>query len=174
MQCDTWTFEHESQTVQWAQRIARTLFAGCVIALDGDLGAGKTTWTQAVAREMGITTPVRSPTFALIHEYEEGRLPLYHMDMYRLTQVEASTLGLDDYFAGEGVCIVEWASKIPLLLPAQRLHLYFSHVHVEGEPRASFRRVHVQSHGERYASWCQRWAEEPEERTDKSEKSSFF
>ncbi|MFP4975944.1 tRNA (adenosine(37)-N6)-threonylcarbamoyltransferase complex ATPase subunit type 1 TsaE [Paenibacillus sp. CN-4] len=102
--------------------IARSAEPGYIIGLDGDLGAGKTAFSQAFARHLGITGVVNSPTFTIIKEYQ-GRLPLYHMDVYRLSLAEADELGLEEYFYGQGVCLVEWSSLIEELLPAERLHI---------------------------------------------------
>src|SRR5262249_50153872 len=91
---------------------------GEVWALVGDLGAGKTHFVQGAASGLNTSTPATSPTFALIHEYPGGRLPLYHFDFYRLeTAAEALALGLDEYLDGDGLTIIEWADKFPSLLP---------------------------------------------------------
>jgi tRNA threonylcarbamoyladenosine biosynthesis protein TsaE len=108
-------------TGRLAERLARMLKPGTVLALDGDLGAGKTTFSQALARALGVPGVVNSPTFTIIKEYEGERLPFYHMDVYRLSAEEAEELGLDDYFFGEGVTLVEWASLIAELLPEEKL-----------------------------------------------------
>src|SRR5438128_5296 len=99
----------ESQAL--AARLAQYLAAGDVIWLSGELGAGKTTFTQGLGRGLGISVPINSPTFVLIREYS-GRLPLYHVDLYRLDSArEIATLGLGDYLDGHGVCVVEWAER---------------------------------------------------------------
>jgi len=98
--------------------------AGDVICLSGPLGAGKTTLTQAIAAGLGVPAdqPVTSPTFAIIHEYQ-GRLPLYHLDLYRLSgeEEELLDLGIEDYLYGEGVCVIEWPDRLGRLLPPERL-----------------------------------------------------
>jgi tRNA threonylcarbamoyladenosine biosynthesis protein TsaE len=100
----------ESQAL--AARLAQYLAAGDVIWLSGDLGAGKTTFTQGLGRGLGISVPITSPTFVLIREYA-GRLPLYHVDLYRLDSArEIANLGLSDYLDGHGVCVVEWAERL--------------------------------------------------------------
>ncbi|MFD0717254.1 tRNA (adenosine(37)-N6)-threonylcarbamoyltransferase complex ATPase subunit type 1 TsaE [Paenibacillus sp. GCM10027626] len=144
-----WQTDTEAGTVELAQRIAAWAEPGTVIALDGDLGAGKTRFSQAFARAIGIMDVVNSPTFTIIKEYEGARLPFYHMDVYRLSLEEADELGLDDYFFGDGVTIVEWASLIRELLPAQRLELYIEHLGGEA------RRIRLRGIGAPYAAWCQ-------------------
>ncbi len=115
----TWTFHGTVETQQFAEHLAAYLRAGDVIALEGTLGAGKTTFTQGLARGLGVKGVVNSPTFTIIKEYA-GRLPLYHMDVYRI-EADVADLGLDEYFYGEGVCVVEWASLIEPALPDERL-----------------------------------------------------
>ena len=84
----------------------------------GDLGVGKTVFTQGVAKGLGITEPISSPTFTIIQEYEDGRLPFYHFDVYRIGDVEEmEEIGYDDYFFGNGICLIEWANLIEEILP---------------------------------------------------------
>lgn len=91
---------------------------GDVYALSGDLGAGKTQWAKGFVAAMGSEADVTSPTFTLIHEYTDGRLPVYHFDFYRLDSAEAVlAMGFDDYAQGDGVCLIEWAERFPQLLP---------------------------------------------------------
>jgi tRNA threonylcarbamoyladenosine biosynthesis protein TsaE len=98
-----------------------------VLALCGELGAGKTQFVKGLAAGLGYQGEVTSPTFTLIHEYLGGRLPLYHFDFYRLeTEDEALRLGLEEYFLGDGVCVVEWADKFPALLPPGTRWLHFA------------------------------------------------
>lgn len=108
----------------FGRRLGRMAEAGEVICLYGPLGAGKTTLTQAIAAGLGVpaSEPVTSPTFALIHEYR-GRLPLFHLDLYRLSgdEDELLELGIEDYLYGEGVCVIEWPEKLGRLLPARHL-----------------------------------------------------
>jgi tRNA threonylcarbamoyladenosine biosynthesis protein TsaE len=121
----------ETQAI--GQRLAQHLGPGDVIALTGELGAGKTCFTQGVTRGLGVTGRVVSPTFVLVNEYR-GRLPVHHVDAYRTESLtELLDLGLEELFSGDGVTIVEWADKLLPLLPAQTIH-----VHIEGvgdEPR---------------------------------------
>ena len=88
---------------------------GQIYTLDGDLGTGKTVFTQGVAAGLGITEAISSPTFTIIQEYDTGRLPLYHFDVYRIGDMEE--IGYDDYFFGEGICLIEWADLIREILP---------------------------------------------------------
>ncbi len=112
-------------TVALGKSLGPLLFPGAVIALIGPLGAGKTTFVRAVAEGMGVKNlaTVNSPTFTLIHEYP-ARLPIYHFDAYRLATAEQfEGLGIQEYFAGDGVCLVEWADKFLELLPEERLEI---------------------------------------------------
>lgn len=94
---------------------------GDVICLDGDLGVGKTVFTQGFAAGLGITEPVNSPTFTIVQQYDEGRLPLYHFDVYRIGDIsEMDEVGYEDLFFGEGVCLIEWSGLIEEILPEHR------------------------------------------------------
>lgn len=95
--------------------------AGQVYCLNGDLGVGKTVFTQGFAAGLGIQEPVNSPTFTIVQEYDDGRLPLYHFDVYRLGDVdEMDEIGYEDYFYGEGICLIEWSERIREILPEHR------------------------------------------------------
>ncbi len=108
----------EADTRKFGEELARSLKAGDVLALVGDLGTGKTTLTKYMARELGIMEPITSPTFTIICEYKSGRLPLYHFDVYRLAGIDDMLeLGYEEYFYGDGICVVEWADRIEKLLP---------------------------------------------------------
>jgi tRNA threonylcarbamoyladenosine biosynthesis protein TsaE len=109
------------ETTELANSIGQKLRKGAVITLEGDLGAGKTTFTKGLAKGLDITRNVNSPTFTIIKEYT-GRLPLYHMDVYRVESSEED-LGFDEYFYGEGVSVVEWAHLIEDHLPENRLEI---------------------------------------------------
>jgi tRNA threonylcarbamoyladenosine biosynthesis protein TsaE len=105
-------------TLKLGQRIGAFLKANDVIALTGQLGAGKTTLIQGIAAGLGVKDYITSPTFIIINEYE-GRLPLYHLDLYRLDEgLEVADLGLEEYFVRGGVCVIEWAERLGGLLPA--------------------------------------------------------
>ena len=108
---ETIVFKNEEQTKAFAYDLAKLCQIGDIFLLTGDLGAGKTTFTKGFAAGLGITQMIKSPTYTLIKEYDEGNIPLYHMDVYRLTE-GASDLGLDDYLEGDGICLIEWGSMI--------------------------------------------------------------
>lgn len=107
--------------MQWAEKLADYLQAGDVLTLQGDLGAGKTTFTKGLAAGLGVKKVVNSPTFTIIKEYK-GRLPLYHMDVYRLEESDED-LGFSEYFHGDGVTVVEWANFIEDQLPDEYLQI---------------------------------------------------
>ena len=108
-----------AETFAHGRTLADSLRAGDVIALDGDLGAGKTHFVKGIAAGLGCDCDVTSPTFTLVHEYAGGRLPLFHFDFYRLeSEDETLRIGLDDYLGADGVLVIEWAGKFPALLPA--------------------------------------------------------
>ncbi len=123
------TISHSpAETIAFARTLAATLRRGDVLALSGDLGAGKTHFVKGLAAGLGTTASVTSPTFTLLHEYPGGRLPLYHFDFYRLDDAdEALKIGLDEYLDGDGVCVIEWAEKFPTLLPPHTRWLRFTH-----------------------------------------------
>ena len=109
---------NEKDTEKLGEKIGQKVQPGTVIALIGDLGTGKTTLTKSIARGLGVTETVTSPTFNIIREYRSGRLPLYHFDVYRIGDPdEMFELGYEEYFYGDGVCVVEWADIIEELLP---------------------------------------------------------
>lgn len=117
-----------ADTIAIALALAATLRRGDVLALSGDLGAGKTHFVKGLATGLGAPASVTSPTFTLLHEYRGGRLPLYHFDFYRLDHAdEALRIGLDEYLFGDGVCVIEWAEKFPALLPPHTRWLRFTH-----------------------------------------------
>ena len=107
-------------TYALGEKIGQMAKPGMVISLTGDLGVGKTVFTQGLAKGLGIEEPVNSPTFTIVQVYEEGRLPLYHFDVYRIGDIEEmDEIGYEDYFYGEGVCLIEWADLIREILPEQ-------------------------------------------------------
>ena len=106
------------ETFAYGKKIGTTAEPGTVIALEGDLGVGKTVFTQGLAEGLGITEPISSPTFTILQVYEEGRLPLYHFDVYRIGDVdEMDEIGYEDCVYSEGVSIIEWAGLIREILP---------------------------------------------------------
>ena len=106
------------ETMAAGRRYAGSACKGDVFALTGDLGAGKTQFVKGFVAGLGSSAEVTSPTFVLLHEYEDGRLPVYHFDFFRVEDRQsAERLGLDDYFFGDGVSVIEWADKFPDLIP---------------------------------------------------------
>ncbi len=115
---EVWDSFSEKETIQIARTLAKQVKAGDVYCLSGDLGVGKTVFTKGFAKGLGIEEPVNSPTFTIMQIYEEGRLPFYHFDVYRINDVEEmEEIGYEDYFYGEGVCFIEWAELIQEILP---------------------------------------------------------
>ena len=116
--------KNPEETFALGQEIGRNAKPGQVYTLTGDLGVGKTVFTQGVAAGLGITEPVNSPTFTIVQVYEEGRLPFYHFDVYRIGDIEEmEEIGYDDYFYGNGICLIEWANLIEEILPEQIIEI---------------------------------------------------
>ncbi|CAG9610317.1 tRNA (adenosine(37)-N6)-threonylcarbamoyltransferase complex ATPase subunit type 1 TsaE [Pseudoneobacillus rhizosphaerae] len=134
------------QTKAFAKKLASYLQPGDVIALEGDLGAGKTTFTKGLAEGLEITKNVNSPTFTIIKEYK-GTMPLFHMDVYRLENSDED-LGFEEYFEGLGVTVVEWAHLIKDQLPPELLTIYLTHSN-EGA-----RNIKLVPAGKRYEELC--------------------
>jgi tRNA threonylcarbamoyladenosine biosynthesis protein TsaE len=115
-----------AETEAIGKQLAEDVDAGCVLALKGELGSGKTTFTKGLVTGLGSTAAATSPTFTIVHEYQGGRLPIYHFDFFRLENREsANGLGLDDYFFSDGVCVIEWADRFPHLVPAHAHWIFF-------------------------------------------------
>lgn len=115
-----WESFCEKDTAKIGETLAREAKPGKIYLLEGDLGVGKTVFAKGFALGLGITEPITSPTFTIIQEYEQGRLPFYHFDVYRIAdEEEMFELGYESYFFGQGVCLIEWASLIQGLLPAE-------------------------------------------------------
>ena len=134
------------ETIGFGRRLGERLGPGDVVALSGPLGSGKTTLTKGLAEGLGVAEPrwVTSPTFVLVHEYE-GRLPIYHIDAYRLRgPADAEAMGTDEMFFGEGVAIVEWSERIAAALPDERLDIAMA---IAGETE---RQLTLEPRGERY------------------------
>lgn len=130
------------ETFAFGQKIGREAVPGQLITLIGDLGVGKTVFTQGVADGLGITEPVNSPTFTILQVYEGGRIPFYHFDVYRIGDVEEmEEIGYEDCFYGEGLSLVEWANLIEEILPEQYLRIT-----IEKNPEKGFdyRRITVE------------------------------
>ncbi len=124
--------ESEQETERLGERLARGLKKGSVVALSGELGAGKTTLVRGMARGLAIEGYVKSPSFTIVHIYSGGRLPLYHIDLYRIAPEELNTFELEEYVWSEGVCVIEWAEKIRHILPEDTIYINITH---EGENR---------------------------------------
>lgn len=108
----------EKETFQIGVSVGQTCEPGDIFLLEGDLGVGKTVFTKGVGKGLDVKEPISSPTFTILQIYEGGRLPLYHFDVYRIADVEEmDEIGYEDYFFGQGVCLVEWASMIQEILP---------------------------------------------------------
>ena len=108
----------EKDTFEFAKKLAGQVVPGEIYCLSGDLGVGKTVFTKGFAAGIGITEPVSSPTFTIVQIYEDGRMPLYHFDVYRIEDIEEmEEIGYEDCFFGEGVCLIEWAELIQEILP---------------------------------------------------------
>lgn len=121
MVIETWS---PKETYALGEKIGREALPGQVYTLNGDLGVGKTVFTQGVAVGLGIQEPVNSPTFTIVQVYEEGRMPFYHFDVYRIGDVEEmEEIGYQDYFYGEGLCMIEWAQLIEEIIPENARHI---------------------------------------------------
>lgn len=111
-------------TFAFGKQIGESVAPGSVLTLVGDLGVGKTVFTQGLAEGLGIIDAVNSPTFTIVQIYEEGRIPLYHLDVYRIGDIsEMDEIGYEDYFYGDGVCLIEWANLIEELLPERYVEI---------------------------------------------------
>lgn len=111
----------EQETFELGKEIGEHAKGGEVFTLEGDLGVGKTVFTKGFAYGLGVRDDVVSPTFTIVQEYEDGRLPFYHFDVYRIGAVEEmDEIGYEDYIQGEGVCLIEWANLIEEILPGER------------------------------------------------------
>ncbi len=129
------------ETFALGRKIGEEATPGTVIALSGDLGTGKTVFTQGVATGLGIEGPVSSPTFTILQVYDEGRLPLYHFDVYRIGDIsEMDEIGYEDCFYGNGVSLVEWAGLVEEILPPDHLEILLEKNFALG---ADYRRITV-------------------------------
>lgn len=131
----------ERETYELGVRMGKDSAAGQVYTLIGDLGVGKTVFTKGLAAGLGIEEPVSSPTFTIVQIYEEGRMPFYHFDVYRIGDVEEmEEIGYEDYIYGEGVSLIEWANLIEEILPE-----HYTQIRIEKEPRKGFdyRRIDI-------------------------------
>jgi tRNA threonylcarbamoyladenosine biosynthesis protein TsaE len=140
------TFQSE-ETFALGRKLGEAAKPGEVVCLLGDLGVGKTVFTQGFAVGLGITEPVSSPTFTIVQTYDEGRMPFYHFDVYRIGDVEEmEEIGFDEYVFGEGVCLIEWANLIEEILPDN-----YKTVKIEKVPEKGFdyRKITITGGGKR-------------------------
>ena len=134
------------ETFEVGRTIGMNAKPGQIYTLTGDLGVGKTVFTQGVAAGLGITEPVNSPTFTIIQEYEDGRLPFYHFDVYRIGDLEEmEEIGYDDYFFGQGICLIEWAELIEEILPEKRIEVT---IEKDLEKGFEYRKITIEERGE--------------------------
>ncbi len=135
------------ETFEVGRTIGMNAKPGQSYTLTGDLGVGKTVFTQGVAAGLGITEPVNSPTFTIIQEYEDGRLPFYHFDVYRIGDLEEmEEIGYDDYFFGQGICLIEWAELIEEILPEKRIEVT---IEKDLEKGFEYRKITIEERGEK-------------------------
>ena len=135
------------ETFEVGRKIGLNAKPGQIYTLTGDLGVGKTVFTQGVAAGLGITEPVNSPTFTIIQEYEDGRLPFYHFDVYRIGDLEEmEEIGYDDYFFGQGICLIEWAELIEEILPEKRIEVT---IEKDLEKGFEYRKITIEERGEK-------------------------
>ena len=134
------------ETFEVGRKIGMNAKPGQIYTLTGDLGVGKTVFTQGVAAGLGITEPVNSPTFTIIQAYEDGRLPFYHFDVYRIGDLEEmEEIGYDDYFFGQGICLIEWAELIEEILPEKRIEVT---IEKDLEKGFEYRKITIEERGE--------------------------
>ena len=139
-------FESNSyeETQKFAEKFSKTLKAGDVLCMYGDLGVGKTAFVQGLAKGLGIDEPITSPTFTIVNEYS-GRLPLYHFDVYRIScEEEMEDTGYEEYFYGEGVCLVEWAELVKELIPADAVWITIEKDYTKDD---DYRRITIRQEG---------------------------
>ena len=135
------------ETFEVGRTIGMNAKPGQIYTLTGDLRVGKTVFTQGVAAGLGITEPVNSPTFTIIQEYEDGRLPFYHFDVYRIGDLEEmEEIGYDDYFFGQGICLIEWAELIEEILPEKRIEVT---IEKDLEKGFEYRKITIEERGEK-------------------------
>lgn len=136
----------QDMTLNLGIRFGAKAKSGAFFALNGDLGAGKSVFARGIARGLGISEPVQSPTFTIMNVYDNARLPFYHFDAYRLDEEdELEALGYEDYFFGDGITVVEWAENIGAVIPKERIDINIEHVDTE-----SSRIISINAYGDRY------------------------
>ncbi len=135
-------------TIKLAENIESEKFPNMIICLNGELGSGKTVFVKGFANSLNIKENITSPTFNIIKEYEEGQMPLYHMDVYRLND-NGESIGIDEYFNKEGITIIEWADIINDILPKERLEIIFNIID------ENKRVLIIKPYGEKYEELCE-------------------
>lgn len=140
-QLETHSYE---ETETFGEKLSSYLKVGDVILMNGDLGVGKTTMTRGLARGLGIKKNVKSPTFTLIREYQDGKIPLYHMDAYRLESSPDEDLGFDEYFNGDGITIVEWPQFIKDEVPKDHMSINIKRINDDD------RKIEIKLYGSKY------------------------
>lgn len=134
------------ETYQFGKSLGEKVKAGDVFSIVGDLGVGKTVFTQGFAKGLGIDEPINSPTFTIVQVYEEGRIPLYHFDVYRIGDIEEmEEIGYEDYFYGKGVCLIEWANLIEEILPNNIVEII---IEKDLEKGFDYRKISINNMGE--------------------------
>ena len=130
------------ETLKLGQSLGKQAKPGEVYTLIGDLGVGKTVLTQGIAEGLGIDEPICSPTFTIVQVYEEGRMPFYHFDVYRIGDIEEmDEIGYEDYFYGDGLCMIEWANLIEEILPE---HYFQVTIEKDLEKGLDYRRIRIE------------------------------
>lgn len=141
---NSWTYESQSaeETAWLGNKIGQAAKGGEIILLNGDLGVGKTVFSKGMGQGMGVKEPISSPTFTVLQIYESGRLPLYHFDVYRIADAEEmDEIGYEDYFYGDGVCLIEWAELIAEILPSEVIRVT---IEKDLERGSDYRRITVE------------------------------
>lgn len=145
MEKKVWESFSPKETFEIGKALGENAKPGQVYTLIGDLGVGKTVFTQGVAKGLGITEPVNSPTFTILQVYEEGKIPFYHFDVYRIGDVEEmEEIGYQDCFYGEGICLIEWANLIEEILPENYVQIT---IEKDLEKGFDYRKVTMESKG---------------------------
>lgn len=135
----------EEATRELGRQLGKMVSAGTIFTLNGDLGVGKTVFTQGFAQGLGIVEAVNSPTFTIVQVYEEGRMPFYHFDVYRIGDIEEmEEIGYQDYFYGNGVCLIEWAELIQEILPEELVKIT---IEKDLEKGFDYRRITIKGEG---------------------------
>lgn len=148
---NSWISHSPEETMDVSDKLSACLVCGDVLTLSGDLGAGKTVFTKGLAKGLGVGEMVSSPTFTIVKEYRSGRMPLFHMDAYRISDEE--DIGLEDYFDQGGIVVIEWAENIPSWLPDAYLDVALERI---GDKK---RRITLRPYGGRYERLCEEFDE---------------